>query len=79
MIQPSAAGRIDVGLILPGVPAVGRLEPACSFNALFTHRVRVTSGGDLDDALAGARGRVRRGGPRPRLGYRIGAWLTLAP
>jgi hypothetical protein len=53
MIQPSAAGRIDLGLILPGVPAAGRLEPAGSFNALFTHRVRVTSGGDLDDALAG--------------------------
>ncbi len=53
MIQPSAAGRIDLGLILPGVPVGGRLEPAGSFNALFTHRVRVTSGGDLDDALAG--------------------------
>ena len=52
MIQPSGAGRIDLGLILPGVPAAGRLEPSGSFNALFTHRVRVTSGGDLDDALA---------------------------
>ncbi len=37
----------------PGVPASGRLEAAGSFNALFTHRVRVTSAGDLDDALAG--------------------------
>ncbi len=36
MIQPSAAGRIDLGLILPGVPVGGRLEPAGSFNALFT-------------------------------------------
>ena len=53
MIQPSGAGRIDLGLILPGVPAAGRLEPAGSFNALFTHRVRVTSAGDLDDALTG--------------------------
>jgi hypothetical protein len=53
MIQPSGAGRIDLGLILPGVPAADRLEPAGSFNALFTHRVRVTSAGDLDDALAG--------------------------
>ena len=51
-IQPSGAGRIDLGLILPGVPAAGRLEPSGSFNALFTHRVRVTSAGDLDDALA---------------------------
>jgi hypothetical protein len=53
MIQPSGAGRIDLGLILPGVPAAGRLEPAGTFNALFTHRVRVTSADDLDDALAG--------------------------
>ena len=28
MIQPSGAGRIDLGLILPGVPAAGRLEPS---------------------------------------------------
>jgi hypothetical protein len=53
MIQPSGAGRIDLGLILPGVPPAGRLESSGSFNALFTHRVRVTSAGDLDDALAG--------------------------
>jgi Domain of unknown function (DUF4287)/Domain of unknown function (DUF5655) len=53
MIQPSGAGRIDLGLILPGVPAGGRLEPAGGFNALFTHRVRVTSADDLDDTLAG--------------------------
>jgi hypothetical protein len=53
MIQPSAAGRIDLGLILPGTPSGGRLEPSGSFNALFTHRVRVTTAGDLDDELAG--------------------------
>jgi Domain of unknown function (DUF4287)/Domain of unknown function (DUF5655) len=53
MIQPSAAGRIDLGLILPGTPSGGRLEPSGSFNALFTHRVRVTAAGDLDDELAG--------------------------
>jgi uncharacterized protein DUF5655/uncharacterized protein DUF4287 len=53
MIQPSAAGRIDLGLILPRTPPGGRLEPSGSFNALFTHRVRVTTAGDLDDELAG--------------------------
>ena len=53
MIQPSAAGRIDLGLILPGTPSGGRLEPSGSFNALFTHRVRVAAAGDLDDELAG--------------------------
>jgi hypothetical protein len=51
MIQPSGAGRIDLGLILPGVPASGRLEPSGSFNALFTHRVRVASAADIDQAL----------------------------
>jgi hypothetical protein len=51
MIQPSPAGRLDVGLILPGTPPAGRLEPAGSFNALFTHRVRVTSADDIDAAL----------------------------
>ena len=49
MIQPSGAGRIDLGLILPGVPAGGRLELAV--NALFTHRVRVASAGDIDAEL----------------------------
>jgi Domain of unknown function (DUF5655)/Domain of unknown function (DUF4287) len=51
MVQPSAAGRIDLGLILTGVPADGRLEPAGSFNALFTHRVRVTSADGIDAEL----------------------------
>jgi hypothetical protein len=53
MLQPSAAGRIDVGLILPGEPAHHRLESAAGFNALFTHRVRVTSLGDIDAELVG--------------------------
>ena len=51
MIQPSGAGRFDVGLILRDTPPSGRLEAAGSFNALFTHRVRVTSADDIDTAL----------------------------
>jgi hypothetical protein len=52
MIQPSTAGRIDLGLILPaGTPVTGRLESAAKFNALFTHRVRITAATDLDDEL----------------------------
>src|SRR5262249_292113 len=35
MIQPSAAGRIDLGLILRDVPPDARLESAKGFNALF--------------------------------------------
>jgi hypothetical protein len=53
MIQPSAAGRIDVGLILRDMPTGGRLESAVGFNALFTHRVRVTGLPDLDAELIG--------------------------
>ena len=54
MIQPSGAGRIDVGLILPATPETQpgpRLESAARFNALFTHRVRVLAGADIDPGL----------------------------
>jgi hypothetical protein len=52
MIQPSTTGRIDLGLILPeDTVARGRLEPAGSWNALFTHRVRITGAADLDPEL----------------------------
>jgi len=51
MIQPSAAGRIDLGLILRDVPPQARLESAEGFNALFTHRVRLTSTADIDPQL----------------------------
>ena len=53
MIQPSAAGRIDLGLILPDAEAGGRLESAAGFNALFTHRVRLVTDSDVDDQLTG--------------------------
>ena len=51
MIQPSGAGRIDLGLILRDVPPEARLESAKGFNALFTHRVRLTSTTDIDPQL----------------------------
>jgi hypothetical protein len=51
MLQPSAAGRIDVGLIVPGEPVRQRLEHAAGFNALFTHRVRIASLADIDAEL----------------------------
>jgi hypothetical protein len=53
MIQPSATGRIDLGLILKDQPAEGRLEPATGFNALFTHRVRMATVAEVDDELTG--------------------------
>ena len=51
MIQPSAADRIDLGLILRDVPPNARLESAEGFNALFPHRVRLTSTADIDSQL----------------------------
>ena len=52
MIQPAAA-HVDIGLILAGEPATERLQPAGSFNAMFTHRVRVSSPAAVDDELEG--------------------------
>ncbi len=51
MIQPTTATRIDLGLILKDVPTTERLESAASFNALFTHRVRVNTIDDVDAQL----------------------------
>jgi hypothetical protein len=50
MIKP-AANHIDLGLILPATAVAGRLESAATFNALFSHRVRVRQLGDVDDDL----------------------------
>jgi Domain of unknown function (DUF5655)/Domain of unknown function (DUF4287) len=51
MIQPTTATRLDVGIILKDVLTTERLESAASFNALFTHRVRVNSINDIDEHL----------------------------
>jgi Domain of unknown function (DUF5655)/Domain of unknown function (DUF4287) len=49
MVQPSTTGRLDLGLILSaGTACSERLEPAGSFNALFTHRVRLSHTADID-------------------------------
>ncbi len=50
MIQP-AAKHVDLGLVLPGLPVGERLESAATFNALFTHRVRIRSLAEVDDHL----------------------------
>lgn len=51
LIQPSTATRVDVGINLKGVPAAGRLEASGSFNAMVSHRVRLTTPAEVDDAL----------------------------
>ena len=52
MIKP-ATRHVDLGLILAGRVPAGRLESASTFNALFTHRVKVHSIDEVDDELAG--------------------------
>jgi hypothetical protein len=51
LLQPSTADRIDVGLILKGHKPTSRLEASGSFNAMFTHRVRVSSKSEIDGEL----------------------------
>ncbi len=53
ILQPSTATRLDVGLVLSGVEPTNRLEPAGSFNAMMTHRVRVESVDQVDKELMG--------------------------
>jgi hypothetical protein len=38
-------------LILKGVKPAGRLEASGSFNAMFTHRVRISTKADIDAEL----------------------------
>jgi Domain of unknown function (DUF5655)/Domain of unknown function (DUF4287) len=52
MLQPGAKW-MNLGLILPGVEPGGRLESAASWNALFTHRVRIRSAADVDAEIRG--------------------------
>jgi len=62
LIQPTTRTRLDLGLILKGREAAGRLEASGSFNAMFTHRVKLAVPVDIDaevlawlaDAYAGA-------------------------
>ena len=53
IVQPSTATRLDVGINLKGTPATERLEASGSFNAMVSHRVRVTSPSDVDPELIG--------------------------
>ncbi len=52
-IQPSTATRVDVGINLKGVAPSGRLEASGSFNAMVSHRVRVTDLAEVDKELIG--------------------------
>ena len=48
-----SAARMDVGIKLKGVEPEGRLEAAGSWNAMVTHRVRITDPAQVDAELVG--------------------------
>lgn len=51
--QPSTIDRFDLGIKLKGEAATGRFEEAGKWNAMVTHRVRITDPGQLDDEVMG--------------------------
>ena len=51
LLQPSTKTRLDVGINLKGEAATKRLEASGSFNAMVSHRVRVTSIEQVDSEL----------------------------
>ena len=51
LVQPSTATRVDVGLHLKGEPATDRLEAAGSWNAMVSHRVRLSALPEVDRQL----------------------------
>jgi len=51
LIQPSTKTRVDVGINLKDTDPTERLEASGSFNAMCSHRVRVTDLEQVDDQL----------------------------
>ena len=48
ILQASAAARFDIGIKLKGVKPAGRLEAAGPWNAMVTHRVRISDPKQID-------------------------------
>lgn len=51
LIQPSTKTRVDVGINLKGEEAGTRLETSGSFNAMVSHRVRLSTRNEVDAEL----------------------------
>lgn len=51
IVQPSTKTRLDVGINLKGIEPTDRLEKSGSFNAMVSHRVRITSPEQIDVEL----------------------------
>lgn len=52
LLQPSTKTRVDVGLNLKGVEPEGIVEAAGSWNAMVSHRVKLTEIAQVDASLA---------------------------
>lgn len=53
LVQPSTKTRVDLGLKLSDAEPAGRLEAAGSWNAMVTHRVRLTRPAEVDETVVG--------------------------
>jgi predicted transport protein len=51
LIQPSTKTRLDLGVNLKGSEVTDRFEASGSFNAMVSHRVRITDGDQIDESL----------------------------
>jgi hypothetical protein len=50
LIQPSTRTRVDLGINLKGMEPEGKLEASGSFNAMVSHRVRLSAPEDFDES-----------------------------
>ncbi len=53
LIQPSTKTRVDLGINLKDVAPTGRLEASGSFNAMVSHRVKLTDANQVDNEVIG--------------------------
>ena len=53
LVQPSTKTHVDVGIQLKGIEPGERLEASGSFNAMVSHRVRISDAAEVDDELIG--------------------------
>jgi Domain of unknown function (DUF5655) len=53
ILQPPTATRLDVGINLKSAEPTGRLEASGSFNAMVSHRVRLSKPAEINKELLG--------------------------
>jgi predicted transport protein len=51
IVQVSSAERLDIGIKLKGLKAQGRLESSGSWNAMVTHRIKISDVKEIDKEL----------------------------